>query len=242
LRESDKTHYDVIFYPSRAQRTIKAIAGRYELNSRSSKSGLIGEVKATKYPHAEKSLLTNLGVRSASIVTIVMIVALTVMLNVGSVYAQTLVLTPNQVTQGMSVQVTGSDFQPSEDGQIQVYPSNAGTCGLMPVMTLDASTDSRGNLNPVTIQTSGFSAGTYCIEANGFMSFPSPVDLIISAAVTTTPTAALQIPGFPIEAILIGIALGLVALAASRRQRQAHSRVTCLLLKSYADIQLYWVQ
>jgi hypothetical protein len=148
----------------------------------------------------------------------VAIVALTVILHAGNVYAQTLTLTPNQVAQGMNVQVTGSDFQPMQNGQIQVYMENAGTCAVIPLMTLDASTNDNGTLGPVTIQTSGLSAGTYCVEANGFMDFPAAVYLTVNAATTTTP-AALQMPGFPIEATFIGILLGLMALATSRRRK-----------------------
>lgn len=43
-------------------------------------------------------------------VAILAIVAFTVMLNVGNVYAQTVVLTPNPVTAGTSVMATGSVF------------------------------------------------------------------------------------------------------------------------------------
>jgi hypothetical protein len=152
------------------------------------------------------------------IVTIVAIITLTVILHAGNVYAQTLIVTPNQVTQGTNVQVTGSDFQPMQNGQIQVYTDNAGTCGVIPLITLDASTNQNGALGPVTIQTSGLLAGTYCVEANGFMDFPAAVYLTVNGATTATP-AAFQIPGFPIEATFIGILLGLVCLATSRRRK-----------------------
>jgi hypothetical protein len=157
--------------------------------------------------------------KPALVVTIVAIITLTVILHAANVYAQTLILTPNQVTQGMNVQVTGSDFQPLEDGQIQVYTDNAGTCAVIPLMTLDASTNENGALGPVTIQTSGLSAGTYCVEANGFMGFPATVYLTVNAGATTTTPGGLQLPGFPIEATFIGILLGLVCLATSRRRK-----------------------
>jgi len=155
----------------------------------------------------------------ALIVTIVAIVTLTAILHAGNVYAQTLILTPNHVTQGMNVQVTGSDFEPMENGQIQVYTDNAGTCAVIPVMTLSASTSENGALGPVTIQTSGLSAGTYCVEASGFMDFPAAVYLTVNAGATTATPGGLQLPGFPIEAIFIGIALGLVSLATSRTRK-----------------------
>jgi hypothetical protein len=152
------------------------------------------------------------------IVTIVAIITLTVILQAGNVYAQTLILTPNQVTQGMNVQVTGIDFEPMENGQIQLYTDNGGTCAVIPLMTLSASTSDNGTLGPVTIQTSGLSAGKYCVEANGFMDFPAAVYLTVNGATTATPVA-FQIPGFPIEATFIGILLGLVCLATSRRRK-----------------------
>jgi hypothetical protein len=123
----------------------------------------------------------------------------------------------------MNVQVTGSDFQPLENGQIQVYTDNAGTCTVIPLMTLDASTNDNGTLGPVTIQTSGLSAGTYCVEANGFLGLPATVYLTVNAATSTTTPASLQMPGFPIEATFIGILLGLVALATSRRRKHTQN-------------------
>jgi hypothetical protein len=216
VRKRVEMCYHTAFYTNCAQRTIKLPGGEHEFDLLSSKASIVGEF--TKYSSAEKLPRSRVGARPALIVTIVAIVTLTVILHAGNVYAQTLILTPNQVTQGMNVQVTGREFQPLENGQIQVYTDNAGTCAVIPVMTLDASTSDNGTLGPVTIQTGGLSAGTYCVEANGFLDFPAAVYLTINAATTTTP-AALQMPGFPIEAIFIGIVLGLVATAASRRRK-----------------------
>jgi len=154
-------------------------------------------------------------------VTIVAIAILAAILNVGFVHAQTLILTPNPVTQGTSVQVTGSDFQQDENAQIQLFQLSAGTCSVFPAMTLDASTDSNGNLNPVTIPTSGLAAGTYCVEGNGFLDSPETVDLVVNPGTASTTAASPQIPGFPIEAIFIGIILGLVVIVISRRRKSS---------------------
>ena len=154
--------------------------------------------------------LVGLRKKLALIAMMVVIVAITAMLNVGSVYAQTIVLTPNPVTQGMDVLVTGSDFQQWENAQIEVFVDNGGTCAVIPAMTIAASSDNNGNLEPVTIPTSGLSAGTYCVEGNGFLEAPEAVTLIVSPATTTTTGAAPTIPeyvyGLPIIAVVIVLA------------------------------------
>jgi cell division protein FtsL len=138
----------------------------------------------------------RLGKRSALTVMIVVIVALIIMLKVGSVYAQTLVLTPNPVVQGMNVQVTGNGFQSEENGEIQVYTSSAGSCAAIPSLTINTNTDNDGNLNSVTIPTSGLSAGTYCVEGNGFLNSPDTVMLIVNSSTTATGTVATSAPEY----------------------------------------------
>ena len=134
--------------------------------------------------------------RSALILVIIAIVTLTVMLNVGSVHAQKLILTPNQVTQGMSVQVTGSGFYPYENANINVYQYQSGGCAGTPVIDLNAATDLNGNLQPVTISTSGLSAGTYCVEGTGFLDPPGSVNLIVNPGTARTTAVAPAIPEY----------------------------------------------
>jgi len=153
------------------------------------------------------------------IVTALVIVALTAMLNVESVSAQTLVLSPNPVTQGVNVQITGNGFQPSETGQIQVYTSSGGGCSAIPIMNLAATSDTNGNLEPLNITTSGL-AGTYCVEANGFLTSPEPVSLVVNASATATSTASSQTPGY-LYFIPLGVAsIGLAFLVINRRNRK----------------------
>jgi hypothetical protein len=139
--------------------------------------------------------------RSALILVIVAILVLIVTLNIGNVSAQSLNLTPNPVTQGMNVQVTGSDFEPDENAQIQVYASTSGSCAAIPSMSLAATTDSNGALMPVTIPTSGLSAGTYCVEGNGFLDAPATVNLVVNPTTTAAPTAGA--PTIPVYAYCI---------------------------------------
>ena len=102
-------------------------------------------------------------------VAIVAVVAFTVILNVGNVHAlppPTVVFTPNPVPQGTDVVVTGSGFNPSQSvgGTIAVFPD--ASCGGLAV-SKTASSDSSGNLNPVTFPTGAFAVGTHCVEIIG---------------------------------------------------------------------------
>jgi len=158
--------------------------------------------------------------RLALIVTVLTIVTLTAMSNVGRVYAQTLVLTPNPVTQGVSVRVTGNGFQQFENAQIQVYTSTAGTCSSIPLATITATTDAKGNLQAMNITTSGMSAGTYCVVGNGFLDPPATVDLVVNSATTPIPIAAQSTPLYFYALPILLAFMGVAYLVMSGRKRE----------------------
>jgi len=161
----------------------------------------------------------EIGVKSVLVFTLVATVTLTMVLT-WSVYAQTLTLTPNTVTQGTAVQVTGSEFQPDENAQISLYTYTGGACSAIPVMNLSATTDTNGNLNPMTIPTSSLSPGTYCVEGNGFLDPPDTVDLTVNAAagatVTQGPSTNTYLYGLP----LILAAIGLIYVVMNSKHRK----------------------
>jgi hypothetical protein len=155
------------------------------------------------------------------VLTLVAIVTLTREFN-GIVYAQTLTLTPNPVTQGVDVQVTGTGFQQDENAQISLYTYTGSACSSIPVQNLSATTDSNGNLEPVTIATGSLSPGTYCVEGNGFLDPPDTVDLTVNSA-TGAGVAGVQAPSTPVYFWGLPLALtaiGLVYVVMSRKHRK----------------------
>jgi hypothetical protein len=160
---------------------------------------------------------------SALLLAIVVVLTFTAVLDVGHVYGQTLVLTPNPVQQGVDVQVTGSGFQQYENAQIEVYSYVTGTCASIPLMNFSANTDVNGNLQSITIPTSGLAAGTYCVEGNGFLDPPNTVNLVVIAttgATTATGTSMTQYAyALPLVVILIFVAYAVIG----RRNREADS-------------------
>ncbi len=151
--------------------------------------------------------MVGLRKEQALILAAITVIAFTVMLNVGNVYAippQTLILTPNPVTQSTaSVQVTGAGFA-ANDNNIQISLLSAScSIGGTQIFTTTASSDAGGNLNPVTIPTAGLSPGTYCVTV---------VDTTtLGTDLTVIPAAIPEYPfGLPLLAIFLVIAYGLI--------------------------------
>ena len=135
-------------------------------------------------------------------VAILAVVALTVILNVGNVYAPpptcVLMLTPNPVHQGTSVTVSASGCYPTTGGTlyVQTICGNFGTT----VSSVAASTDASGDLTTVTpISTSSLTPGTtYCIYGGNAFSAT-----ILSASLTVLP--ATVIPEYPLGLSILAI-------------------------------------
>ncbi len=119
-------------------------------------------------------------------VIVVAVVALTVILNIGDVYAQTLTLTPNPITQGGDVVASGSGYFDSISGHLQVFTTS--NCAGSPQLNLAASSNGNGLLNPVTIagnMTTSLSVGTHCVV----ITLGNPYGLFdqIAAILTVSP-------------------------------------------------------
>ncbi len=119
---------------------------------------------------------------------VTVVVALTVILNVGNVYAQTLILTPNPVTQGANVLASGSGYFDSISGHFQVFSTSS--CVGYPQLNLAASSNGSGTLNPVRIagnMTTHLSVGTHCVT----LTLGNPYGLFnqVAATLTINPAA-----------------------------------------------------
>lgn len=126
--------------------------------------------------------------QDALFLIVVAVGTLTVMLNIGKVYAQTIILTPNSVSQGMSVQASASGVA----GSGTVYVWNTSTCfsGTVVLSVLVPS----GSSYSVTFSTSTIPVGTHCVSD----SYDSdPATLTVTPAATTSTTTASPIPEYP---------------------------------------------
>jgi hypothetical protein len=115
-------------------------------------------------------------------------VVLTAVLNVGNVYAQTITLTPNPVTQGANVVASGSGYFDSISGHLQIFSTSS--CLGYPQLNLAASSNGSGTLNPVTIagnMTIRLSVGTHCVT----ITLGNPYGLFNQVATTLTVNAAM---------------------------------------------------
>lgn len=61
VRRKLETRYHTTFYATGNQRSIQIAGGKHKFDLVSSKPRIVGEVKSTKYPPAEKSLPTKVG-------------------------------------------------------------------------------------------------------------------------------------------------------------------------------------
>ena len=115
-------------------------------------------------------------------------VVLTAVLNVGNVYAQTITLTPNPVTQGANVVASGSGYFDSISGHLQIFSTSS--CVGYPQLNLAASSNGSGTLNPVTIpgnMTNRLSVGTHCVT----ITLGNPYGLFNQVATTLTVNPAM---------------------------------------------------
>ena len=157
--------------------------------------------------------MVGLRKQAALILTIIAIVALTVTLNIGDVHAlpPTLILTPNPVTQGANVVVTGIDFSPG-NGFVYAFTDNTGSCSDPVFFAGATSADASGNLGPVTIPTTGVSVGTHCVMTVGFVVVGTlfPYNAAASLTVNQAPPIPEYPYGLPLLAIFMVITYGVI--------------------------------
>jgi len=138
--------------------------------------------------------------QDALFLIVVAVGTLTVTLNIGKVYAQTIVLTPSSVSQGMSVQASSSGVA----GSGTVYVWDTSTC-FSGTVVLSVPVPS-GSSYSVTFSTSTISVGTHCVSD----SYDSePATLTVTAAATTTTVS--PIPEYPYGLPLLPILAMIVA-------------------------------
>lgn len=166
--------------------------------------------------------MAGLREHAALILTIITIVALTVTLNIGNVHAlppPTLTLTPNPITQGTNLVITGSNFPTSQNGFFVVFSDNTGKCTGSDYTDGAISADASGNLGPVTIPTSGLlTVGTHCVTTVGFTIVGTNTPDNAVSSLTVNPTVVPEYPfGLPLLAIFMVIAYGLIKRRTSSR-------------------------
>lgn len=158
-------------------------------------------------------------------VAVIAVVAVTITLNVGNVYAglgtETLILTPNPVTQGMNVVASGAGWLTSSTDPTNFLEVSSGTPTLFgctssgsTLINFVPTTDSSGNLNPVTIPTTSLSPGTYCVSVEISTDVLQPLTESFTTTLTVTGSSAPVIPeypfGLPLLAIFLVVLYGLV--------------------------------
>lgn len=138
-------------------------------------------------------------------VIVLVVTILTILVNVRNVYAQTLTLTPDPVTQGTDVVATGSGHITSATGSLFVstifVAGLVSSCSGSVLFRMAASTDAGGNLNPVTIPTASLPVGTYCVQVSFF---PGRKGTQATASLTVNPASIPEYPyGIPLLALFM---------------------------------------
>jgi hypothetical protein len=154
-------------------------------------------------------------------ITVVAVVALTLMLNVGIVYAAAMeiLLTPSSVTQGMSVQASADEIAGGGPATLQVWGTStcyAGTAAL--IVPIDAVNSAYS----VTFSTSSLTVGTHCVtddfgDASAILTVTSaPLPAPVGGLVIPANTLALVAPWLAVIGVVgcIGTA---VVVAKKRR-------------------------
>ena len=119
--------------------------------------------------------------RIAGALLLVIVTITLALVGIGNVYAQTVMVTPSTVTQGNSFRVSGTEFDPSSPGIAEVYSDASGGCVGSVHLFQNVTSDSSGNVHPVTISSRSLAVGTHCVEVVTFA-----YDTASSALVTVT--------------------------------------------------------
>ena len=105
---------------------------------------------------------------AAHISALVAVIVLCILSIPRNVYAQNVSVTPNTVTQGTSFQVSGTGFDPSSAGIVQVYADTSGRCLGNAQELQNITSDASGSVPPVTLSTSDLKVGIHCVEVITF--------------------------------------------------------------------------
>ena len=106
-----------------------------------------------------------------------------------NVYAQNVSVTPNTVAQGTSFQVSGTGFDPSSVGIVQVYADTSGRCLGNTRELQNITSDASGSVPAVTLPTSSLKVGIHCVEVITFA-----YDTASSALVEVTDATTIAPP------------------------------------------------
>ena len=162
-------------YRSDAQEDVTA---RYCESGKGSKYDIV----ATRHVVSFRGLV-GLRKQATLMITVVAVVALTLILNVGIVQAAAMeiLLQPSSVTQGMSVQASADEVPVGGPATLQVWGTStcwAGTAAL--IVPIDAE---NGGYS-VTFSTSSLAVGTHCVTDDYG---DSPAILTVTAAPSPAP-------------------------------------------------------
>lgn len=125
--------------------------------------------------------------RVAGALALIVVTILFVLVGVRNVYAQTVTVTPSTVTQGGSFQVSGTGFDPSSAGLVQVWADTSGGCTGIPLLFQTVNSDASGNVAAVTLSSGTLAVGTHCVGVVTFDYDTASTSLVtVTAAVMTT--------------------------------------------------------
>jgi len=125
--------------------------------------------------------------------TLIAVTVLFVLVGARNVYAQTVTVTPSTVTPGAMFQVSGTGFDPSSAGLVEVWASTSGSCMGSPTMFRSVNSDASGDVAPVTFSSSALGVGAHCVEVVTFDYDTASMGLVtVTNAVTTTVPSLLQ--------------------------------------------------
>jgi hypothetical protein len=125
--------------------------------------------------------------RVAGGLTLVVVTILFLLVGVRNVYAQTVTVTPSTVTQGASFQVSGTGFDSSSAGLVQVWADTSGSCIGIPLLFENVNSYPSGNVAAVTLSSGTLAVGTHCVGVVTFDYDTASTSLVtVTAAVMTT--------------------------------------------------------
>ena len=119
---------------------------------------------------------------------LVAVIVLCIVSSARNVYAQNVSVTPNTVTQGTSFQVSGTGFDPSSGGIVQVYADTSDRCLGKTQELQNITSDASGNVPAVILPTSSLKVGIHCVEVITFAYDTASSALVqVTGATTTSP-------------------------------------------------------